>query len=113
MQRHIGVHLSEREMGEVEAADEVAFRSPVPTQMVSNCEYNPIPQTEDQRKVESLIKSKAEKGLGAAAVRGFSETLEELGAVKLGPPVHFLQEVKTPAEKSHVETTSIEAPINI
>ncbi len=55
-QRHIGVHMSDEEMQLVAAADEVAFRSPVPTQVVSNGEYNPLPQTEDQRKVEGLIK---------------------------------------------------------
>ena len=53
IQRHIGVHMSDEEFKEVDYADEVAFRSPVPTQIVSNGEYNPLPQTEDQRKVES------------------------------------------------------------
>src|SRR5258708_24068385 len=56
IQRHIGVHMSDEEMKLVAPADEVAFRSPVPTQVVSNGEYNPLPQTEDQRKVEGLIK---------------------------------------------------------
>ena len=37
-------------------ADEVGFESPVPTQIVSNGEYNPLPQTEHQKKVEGLIK---------------------------------------------------------
>ncbi|MCE2897635.1 MAG: amidohydrolase family protein [Betaproteobacteria bacterium] len=60
MQRHIGVHMSDEEMKTVEAADEVAFRSPVPTQMVSNGEYNPLPQTEQQRQVEGLIKEMAD-----------------------------------------------------
>ena len=53
IQRHIGVHMSDEEMKTVAPADEVAFRSPVPTQVVSNGEYNPLPQTEDQRKVEA------------------------------------------------------------
>ena len=56
IQRHIGVHMSDEEFKQVDPADEVAFRSPVPTQIVSNGEYNPLPQTEDQAKVESLIK---------------------------------------------------------
>ena len=56
IQRQIGVHMSDEEMKTVLPADEVAFRSPVPTQIVSNGEYNPLPQTEDQRKVEGLIK---------------------------------------------------------
>ena len=56
IQRHIGVHMSDEEFKQVDYADEVAFRSPVPTQIVSNGEYNPLPQTDDQAKVESLIK---------------------------------------------------------
>ena len=43
-QRQIGVHMTDEEMKTVSPADEVAFRSPVPTQVVSNGEYNPLPQ---------------------------------------------------------------------
>ena len=53
--------LSDREVQEVDPADRVAFRSPVPTQVVSNGEYNPMPQTEKQRQVEGLIKEYADK----------------------------------------------------
>jgi predicted TIM-barrel fold metal-dependent hydrolase len=60
IQRHIGVHMSDEEMKTVVAADEAAFESPVPTQMVSNGEYNPLPQTEQQAKVEALIKEMAD-----------------------------------------------------
>jgi len=60
IQRHIGVHMSDEEMKNVVAADEAAFASPVPTQMVSNGEYNPLPQTEQQAKVEALIKEMAD-----------------------------------------------------
>ena len=49
IQRHIGVHMSDEEFKHVAPADEVAFRSPVPTQVVSNGEYNPLPQTEEQK----------------------------------------------------------------
>jgi len=56
IQRNIGVHMSDDEFKQVDPADEAAFRSPIPTQVVSNGEYNPIPQTEDQAKVEGLIK---------------------------------------------------------
>jgi hypothetical protein len=52
--------MSDDEMKTVAPADEVAFRSPVPTQVVSNGEYNPLPQTEDQKKVEGLIKELAD-----------------------------------------------------
>jgi predicted TIM-barrel fold metal-dependent hydrolase len=48
--------LSDEELKTVSPAETAAFRSPVPTQIVSNGEYNPIPQTESQRKVEGLIK---------------------------------------------------------
>jgi predicted TIM-barrel fold metal-dependent hydrolase len=53
--------LSDREFQEVDPADKAAFRSPVPTQVVSNGEYNPMPQTEQQRQVEGLIKEYADK----------------------------------------------------
>ena len=53
--------LSDKELEEVLPADLAAFRSPVPTQIVSNGEYNPMPQTEDQKKVEGLIKEYSDK----------------------------------------------------
>src|SRR5512134_224620 len=53
--------LSDRELQEVLPADKAAFESPVPTQIVSNGEYNPLPQTEKQRQVEGLIKEYSEK----------------------------------------------------
>jgi len=53
--------LSDRELQEVDPADTAAFPSPVPTQIVSNGEYNPAPQTEAQRRVEGLIKEYSEK----------------------------------------------------
>jgi predicted TIM-barrel fold metal-dependent hydrolase len=59
-QRHIGVHLSEDEMRHVTGAEKTAFPSPVPTQVISNGEYNPLPQTGQQRQVEGLIKEYAE-----------------------------------------------------
>src|SRR5205814_1019486 len=37
------------------------FHSPIPTQMVSNGEHMPIPQTEDQKKVEARIKEIADQ----------------------------------------------------
>jgi len=49
--------LSQQEIESVAPAETAAFRSPVPTQIVSNGEYNPLPQTESQRRVEGLIKS--------------------------------------------------------
>ena len=43
------------------APAETAFASPVPTQIVSNGEYNPLPQTREQAKVEARIKDLAER----------------------------------------------------
>ena len=59
-QRHFGVHMSVEEMANVDPAEISTFRSPIPTQVVSNGEYNPLPQTEKQRQVEGLIKEMAD-----------------------------------------------------
>ena len=42
-------------------AQRIAFRSPIPTQVVSSGEYNPPPQTAQQRQVAGLIKELAEE----------------------------------------------------
>jgi len=52
--------LSPREMQRTVPA-ETAFPSPVPTQIVSNGEFNPLPQTPEQRRVERRIKALAEE----------------------------------------------------
>jgi len=49
----MGKFLSDREVAELEYADKAAFRSPIPTQCVSNGEFNPQPQGENQKKVEA------------------------------------------------------------
>src|SRR5262245_44726611 len=53
--------LSDKEISQVEPAEGTGLGSPVPTQIVSNGEYNPLPQTEKQRQVEGLIKEYADK----------------------------------------------------
>lgn len=53
--------LSEEERKHTAPADDAAFPSPVPTQIVSNGEYNPMPQTEQQRQVEGRIKELADQ----------------------------------------------------
>src|SRR5262249_28331628 len=40
------------EMSQTEPAEQAAFHSPVPTQIVSNGEFNPLPQTAQQRRFE-------------------------------------------------------------
>lgn len=49
---HTGIHMSADELARCEFADETAFRSPIPTQVVSSDEYNPMPQTARQAHVE-------------------------------------------------------------
>jgi predicted TIM-barrel fold metal-dependent hydrolase len=53
--------LTEKERKQTEHAEEAAFASPVPTQIVSNGEYNPLPQTEKQKQVEARIKELADQ----------------------------------------------------
>src|SRR5215813_14347221 len=48
------------DLKELENAETGAFRSPVPTQMVSSGEYMPLPQTRAQRAVEHRIKAMAD-----------------------------------------------------
>lgn len=50
----MGMYLSERELNELESAQR-GFGSAVPTQIVSNGEFNPLPQTPNQKKVEERM----------------------------------------------------------
>src|SRR5260370_6119627 len=52
-------YLSDRELKATAPAETASFRSPVPTQVVSNGEFNPLPQTRDQRRVETRVKDLA------------------------------------------------------
>ncbi len=56
----MGSYLSERELAQLAPADEAAFESPVPTQIISNCEFNPLPQNERQKQVEARLKEIAD-----------------------------------------------------
>jgi uncharacterized protein len=56
----MGILLSDSELAQTEPAEQAAFHSPVPTQIVSNGEFNPLPQTERQARVESRIKDLAD-----------------------------------------------------
>jgi predicted TIM-barrel fold metal-dependent hydrolase len=53
-------YLSKRELEQTEPAEIAAFHSPVPTQMISNGEFNPLPQTPQQRQVEARLKEVAD-----------------------------------------------------
>jgi predicted TIM-barrel fold metal-dependent hydrolase len=77
--------LSENEMREVLPAETAAFHSPVPTQVVSNGEYNPLPQTPKQRQVEERIVELADvhgKRLGLGR-REFLKTASGMAAAFL------------------------------
>jgi len=59
--------LSDEQMQHVAPAETEQFQSPIPTRMVSNGEYMPHPQTEDQKHVEYRVKelaNEASKRLG-------------------------------------------------
>jgi hypothetical protein len=47
--------LSEGELKRTAPAELAAFKGPLPTQIVSNGEFNPLPQTREQRRVEARI----------------------------------------------------------
>ncbi len=53
--------LSDDELKRLKLAQSAAFRSPVPTQMISNGEFNPLPQTAEQKKVEDRLKELADE----------------------------------------------------
>src|SRR5256885_10759132 len=53
-------YLSAYELGQTAPAELESFESPVPTQVVSNGEYNPLPQAAGQRRVEARIKELAD-----------------------------------------------------
>jgi uncharacterized protein len=55
-----GVSMSEEEMKHVAGGETMDFGSPIPTQIVSNGEYRPMPQTAKQKQVEGLIKEYAD-----------------------------------------------------
>ncbi|PYM12533.1 MAG: amidohydrolase, partial [Candidatus Rokuibacteriota bacterium] len=53
-------YLSDEELERTAPAEIASFRSPIPTQIVSNGEFNPLPQTPDQQRVEARVKELAE-----------------------------------------------------
>ena len=53
--------LDAEQVAQCERADIAEpFRSPMPTRMISNGEYMPVPQTEQQRRVEARIEELAD-----------------------------------------------------
>jgi hypothetical protein len=59
--RETGTWFSDEQLAQLTRADEVEeLHLPVPTQMISNGEHMPDPQTDDQRRVEARIKELAD-----------------------------------------------------
>lgn len=54
-------YLSDADLSKTEPAESASFASPIPTQMVSNGEFTPLPQTPQQKQVESRIKEIADE----------------------------------------------------
>ena len=48
-------YLSDQDLEGMQPAESGSFASPIPTQVVSNGEYHPMPQTEKQKRVEARI----------------------------------------------------------
>src|SRR5881296_3597726 len=48
-------YLTDAELERTAPAEGASFKGPVPTQIVSNGEFNPPPQTQEQRRVESRV----------------------------------------------------------
>ena len=83
-------YLSDEELTRTAPAEVASFASPVPTQIVSNGEFNPLPQTRDQQRVEARIKELAD-GLGprhGAATHG--QALASIVAEDRRPPGAYI-----------------------
>jgi predicted TIM-barrel fold metal-dependent hydrolase len=63
----MGTWLSPNELHRV-AGGESAFPSPVPTQIVSNGEFNPLPQTPEQKRVEARLIELADATAGKLGI---------------------------------------------
>jgi predicted TIM-barrel fold metal-dependent hydrolase len=53
-------YLSNAELRRTAPAERASFKGPVPTQIVSNGEFNPLPQTREQQRVEARVKQMAD-----------------------------------------------------
>lgn len=56
----MGSFLTQEDLQTLLNAEEHAFPSPIPTQMISNGEFAPVPQTDEQRSVEARIRELAD-----------------------------------------------------
>ncbi len=87
------VQRADRKVESVKLFQEVALKSGVtPDEFIETL-------TPSLGAVEDLVKAKAAKGSGAAAIRQLTSDLEEAGATSKGKPYYFLKEIKTPSEQ--------------
>lgn len=56
----MSIWLSKKQLQKLAPAERAAGESPVPTRIVSNGEFNPLPQTDKQRRVEARIQALAD-----------------------------------------------------
>ena len=54
-------YLSDDDLKNTRPAEDARLRSPIPTQIVSNGEFTPLPQTAEQRRVERGIRRLADE----------------------------------------------------
>ena len=73
-EREEDVWLSDEQLSKLARADDVDdLHSPVPTRMISNGEYMPVPQTDEQKRVEARSKnSPTRRATGSASAGGSS-----------------------------------------
>ncbi len=77
--------LSEQDLERVLPAEEAAFPSPIPTQIVASDEYMPTPQTAEQKAVEAHIKA-----MGAAMAKRLGTTRRRFFQTSAGMAASFL-----------------------
>jgi len=75
--RRVDTWLSDAQLAKCARADAEPFPSPIPTQIVSNGEWMPMPQTQEQKRVEARTKELAD---GAAKKLGISRRAFLAGA---------------------------------
>lgn len=56
--------MNEEQARSLTSAETIKLRSPIPTQMISNGEFMPLPQTNEQREVERRLQATAEENAG-------------------------------------------------
>jgi len=104
--------LSDAQMAHLLPAEEVAFPSPVPTQIVSSDEYMPAPQTAKQKEVEARLIEMADR---LAAKQGLSRRRFFQTAAGMAASFVAMNQVygelfaATPAEASTPELASARA----